>query len=387
MSVSRPGWFAIAVLASALFLSTFAVNIQAPLYRAYAEASGVGATAITIAFACYVGGLMPTLIFLGGLSDRIGRRIPVALALLLGAAAAALLAWSPNWSTLCLARFMIGVGIGLATSTGNAYMAEMLGADRVRTAALWVTSATSLGFGLGALATGISLALDGPTTFPWSFVALIAIAPLLTLLVMLLPKVDTPRAVSPLRLPTFPAGTWPYGIAIALGWSTTGFTIAVVPLELAARGLHGWTGLVVFLCNFVGFLCQPLARRLPNSTALLIGCALIPLGFLLLCLGAIWGILPLVLFGTGLSSAASYGFTYLGGLAEVSAKAGSDRARATAGYFIYAYVGFSIPVILGGLIADGAGLAAALWSFLAYLTAGNALLAIIMRRITGQSRL
>lgn len=382
-----PPRFSIACLSFALFLCTFGVNLQAPLYRAYAEASGVGATAVTIAFACYVGGLMPTLMFLGGLSDRIGRRIPVALALALGASAAGLLAWSPNWQMLCVARFMLGVGIGFATSAGNAYMAELFAPDRVRTAALTVTSSTSLGFGSGALATGISLALEGATTFPWSFAALLVLAPLVIVVVLALPRVDTPRAVSPLRLPAFPHGTWPYGIAIALAWSATGFTIAVVPLELAARGLHGWTGLVVFLSNFVGFLCQPLARRTNNATALMFGCGLIPLGFLMLCLGAIWGMLPLVLVGAGVTSSASYGFTYLGGLAEVSAASGADRARATAGYFVYAYVGFSIPVILSGLVADSAGLPTALWCFFVYLVTGNALLALILQRHKGRAGL
>ena len=31
-------------------------------------------------------------------------------------------------------------------------------------------------------------------------------------------------------------------------------TIAVVPLELAANGLRGWSGLVIFLAIFVGSL-------------------------------------------------------------------------------------------------------------------------------------
>jgi MFS family permease len=293
-----------------------------------------------------------------------------------------ILVLSPDWQTLCLARLMLGIGIGLATSTGNAYMTELFGTDHIRNAAFIVTSATSLGFGSGALATGVSLALAGPTTFPWSFAALLALAPIMVLAVMYLPKLDNPRPVSPIRLPAFPKGTWPYGIAIGLAWSATGFTIAVIPLELAARNLQGWTGLVIFLSNFIGFLCQPLARRIHNPTALMLGCLLVPMGFLLLCIGTLWGILPLVLIGAGITSSASYGFTYLGGLAEVSAQAAENRARATAGYFIYAYVGFSIPVILSGIIADSAGLPTALWSYLLYLVVGSALLAFALKRIS-----
>ncbi|MEQ8921872.1 MAG: MFS transporter, partial [Roseovarius sp.] len=232
------------LLALGLFTVTFAVNLQAPLYDAYAVESDVGATAVTLAFAAYVGGLMPTLLLLGGLSDRIGRRGPVALALILGAAATALLVQVPGWTSLVIARVLLGIGTGLATTAGTAYMTEILGADRARTAALIVTSATSLGFGGGALATGISLGLQGPTLLPASYIVLFVIAPTLAVIALVLPRVDAPRPVSLLRLPVFPVGTWMFGAAMALAWSTTGMTIAVVPLELAANDLGGWTGLV-----------------------------------------------------------------------------------------------------------------------------------------------
>ncbi len=67
-----PSVLSAALLALALFIATFAVNLQAPLYGAYAATSGVGATAVAVAFAAYVAGLMPTLLLLGGLfgSDR-----------------------------------------------------------------------------------------------------------------------------------------------------------------------------------------------------------------------------------------------------------------------------------------------------------------------------
>ncbi|MFC6588652.1 hypothetical protein ACFQDZ_16715 [Sulfitobacter pacificus] len=46
----------VSILALGLFTVTFAVNLQAPLYEAYAAESNVGATAVTVAFAAYVGG-------------------------------------------------------------------------------------------------------------------------------------------------------------------------------------------------------------------------------------------------------------------------------------------------------------------------------------------
>ena len=54
----------------------------------------------------------------------------------------------------------------------------------------------------------------------------------------------------------------------ALACSTTGMTIAVVPLELSMNDLGGRTGLVIFLAIFVGFLCQPIAWRMKNTQSL-----------------------------------------------------------------------------------------------------------------------
>ncbi|WP_404933131.1 MFS transporter [Nitratireductor sp. L15S-10] len=372
------------LLAAGLFTVTFAVNLQAPLYDAYAAESDVGATAVTAAFAAYVGGLMPTLLLLGGLSDRIGRRGPIALALILGAVATALLVQAPSWTSLVVARFLLGIGTALATTSGAAYMTEILGQDRAKGGALVVTSATSLGFGGGALATGISLGLQGPTLLPASYIVLFVAAPVLAVIALGLPRVDSAKPVSLLRLPVFPSGTWVFGAAMALAWSTTGMTIAVVPLELAANDLGGWTGLVIFLAIFVGFLCQPIARRMTNGDALALGFVLIPLGFLVLLAGVFFKVLAFVLAGTCITSAASYGFTYLAALAEVSLRAPDDRARATAGLFVYAYFGFSLPVIASGALADMLGLFLAMVIFATLQIAVTAIIVITWKR-TGVS--
>ncbi len=374
-----------ALLALGLFTVTFAVNLQAPLYDVYAAKSDVGATAVTVAFAAYVGGLMPTLLLLGGLSDRIGRRVPIALALILGAFATALLVQAPSWANLVIARFLLGVGTGLATTAGTAYMTEILNADQAKNAALVVTSATSLGFGGGALATGISLAVQGPTLLPTSYVALFVSAPILAMVALGLPRVDRPRPVSLMRLPVFPSGTWMFGAAMALAWSTTGMTIAVVPLELAANDLGGWTGLVIFLAIFVGFLCQPIARRMTNTRALTLGFVLVPLGFLVLLAGVWLKVLAFVLVGTGITSAASYGFTYLASLAEVTSRAPDNRARATAGLFVYAYFGFSLPVIASGALADMFDLLSAMVVFAAVQIAVAAIVLTRWKRRSVQS--
>lgn len=377
---------AVPLLALSLFTVTFAVNLQAPLYETYAAGSGRGAMAVTIGFAAYVAGLMPTLVLLGGLSDRVGRRGPIALALGLGGVATGILVIWPGWSSLVVARLMLGVGTAFATTAGTAYMAEIMGEARAGRAALVVTSATSLGFGGGALATGISLGLQGATLLPASYVALFLAVPGLMLGVLALPRVDRPRAVSPLRLPVFARGTWVYGVAMALAWSTTGMVIAVVPLELGARGLGGWGGLVIFLAIFIGFLCQPRARRMGPGRALALGFLCVPMGFAVLLWGVWLGLLWPVLAGACLTSAASYGFTYLAALAEVSRAAPEERARAVAGLFVYAYVGFALPVMASGALAGRVGLPEAMAGFAVAQAAATLITALLWARQVGIRR-
>ena len=113
---------------------------------------------------------------------------------------------------------------------------------------------------------------------------------------------------------------------------------------------------------------QAQRRRIAKPT----GIVLIPLGFAILLLGAWVQSIELVLLGTGLSSASSYGFTYLAGLSQVAIRAPDNRARATAGLFVYAYVGFSLPVIASGILADTFGLIEAMAAFLFALFIGCA---------------
>src|SRR5207247_1850560 len=82
------------------------------------------------------------------------------------------------------------------------------------------------------------------------------------------------------------------------------------------------------------------------------------------------------LAGAATAGAACYGFTYLGGLAAVSRAGGADRARAVSGYFLCAYLGFGLPSIALGFLADRIGVLPALVGFgLLVVVASLALLA------------
>lgn len=360
---------ACATLAFALCLITFAVNLQAPLYTAYAALSGQGAAATAVAFSGYVVGVLPVLLLLGGLADRVGHKLLIVAALGLSMAATLLMLLAPGLTTLAFARTLLGIGTALASATGTAYMGELMHNSDNRAAANRVTASTSLGFGLGAAATSLFL-LQGPTLAPGSFHLQLALALIALLVVLRLPDPVPRRATALLRLPFYPAGSLPFGFAILLAWACVGLVIALMPSILAQHHLANWSGLSTFCVISCGLLFQPLARRMspPRSTGL--GLLVLPCSYALLAWGAHSGNLIAVLAGAIGASSACYGFIYLGGLSAVNALAGAEKTRASAGFFLLAYMGFSLPVIFTGLLADRFGADTALGLFGALLLAG-----------------
>lgn len=341
-------------LAFALCLITLAVNLQAPLYIAYADLSGQGAAATAVAFSAYVVGVIPVLLALGGLADRIGRRPLIIAALLLSMIATSLMLLAPGLHTLALARLCLGLGTGLATATATAYMGELMGADHSARAATWVTASTSLGFGLGAALTSLFLLHEASLT-PGSFHLQLLLAALAVLLVWRLPDPRQAQRGAMLRLPFYPRGSVAYGFAILLAWACSGLVIALLPGILRQHGLSEWSGVSTFCVITCGLAFQPMARRMASSKATLLGLAILPCSYALLAWGADHGQLAAVLLGAVAASSACYGFIYLGGLAAVNHLAGTEKTRASAGFFLLAYFGFSLPVIFTGLLSDRLG--------------------------------
>ncbi|MCV9919527.1 MFS transporter [Pseudomonas sp. BT-42-2] len=372
-----PNRHAPALLAFALCIITLAVNLQAPLYITYADLSGRGAAATAVAFSGYVLGVLPVLLALGGLADRVGRRPLILAALGLSMIATLLILLAPSLETLGVARLFLGLGTGLASATATAYMGELMtGSDNSR-AANWVTASTSLGFGLGAALTSLFL-LAGPSLTPGSFHLQLLLAFIAIVLVWRLPDPRPAQRTAMLRLPCYPAGSLAYGFAILLAWACVGLVIALLPGILRQHGLSDWSGFSTFCVISCGLLFQPMARRLPSAQATLLGLAILPCSYALLAWGADSGALLAVLLGAVAASSACYGFIYLGGLAAVNQLAGSEKTRASAGFFLLAYMGFSLPVIFTGLLSDALGTRVALMMFGAGLIAGCLIVAAML---------
>lgn len=372
------------IVAVAIFLIAHAANLQIPLYSTYAKMAGFGSGISAIAFSTYVAGLLPTLILLGGVSDRIGRKTVILASLLFACVATFLTIAQPNIYTLFVTRVLQGIAVGLITGTGTAYLSALMPQNATKVA-VYVSLTTSLGFSSGALFTNAVLSYSN-SLVPFSYwIVFILILGCIGLAIGIPEQPTTSGTL--IRLPSFPPEAIWAGLAIALAWSLAGIVGIILPAQLAQYGLPNWSGPMLFIIVIAGVLFQPVARRLEARRSLQIGAVLLVLGYLTFTCGAWLGSLSLVLAGVAIAGTACYGFTYLGGLAEVVRLGGAQAARVTSGYFVCAYLGYGIPVVLIGFFSDRFGVVNTLVGFGAILAIGNALLIAVYQRFKQEKRL
>ncbi len=345
------------VISFALFLITLAVNISMPLFRPYAELAGFNNGQTALVLATYILGMLPCYVFLGGISDRIGRKPVLLFSLFLALASNLTITLFPTVYALIFARFFQGVALALSMGTGTAYISEIVhpNADASVRAANATSMATAIGFSGGAFMTSIALLIHF-SYLPFTYFIAIGITVIGIILAFLLPKLP-PIGGNLVRLPYFPEGYFPVNLSIAICWATTGVVIAIIPTQLATFHLTAYAGFCLVLINWTGGFMQPFIRkRFHPKTSLKLGFAIIPFGFGLVIVGSYFGFLPVVLLGTAFIGLAAYGFSYQGGLAIIADLGGSQKARAVSGYMFFGYVGFGIPAVVLGFLADSIGI-------------------------------
>jgi MFS family permease len=351
------------IVAFSLLLITLAVNISMPLFRVYAAAANLNNGQTSLVFAAYIVGMLPCYIFLGGLSDRVGRKQVMIAAVICALLATATITIWPNVYSLIFARFFQGVGVGLGMGAGTAYMSELLFPDQdAPTKAAGLASLyTAFGFGGGALATSIVLIVSF-TLLPVTYYLLLIVTLVGLVLLIRLPLLK-PIGGQLIRLPYFPRRSLPLNTAIGICWAATGLVIAIIPTQLAKFGLSSYSGFCLVLVNWTGAFIQPAIRNMNPLRSVKMGLLLTPLGFALVILGCNFGQIIIVLLGTAIVGLAAYGFSFLGGLALVTNLGGVQKARAVAGYMFVGYIGFGIPAVFLGYFADQFGIINALLLF------------------------
>ena len=354
-----------------------ATTIPLPLYGLLAARGGYGAGALAMAFACYAATLIVTAPFLGPLPDRIGRKPCVLIGVVLAAVSTLVLTAFPSIPALAAARVAQGLGMGCVTGAAAAWAAELAGGGPAggRRAAAVIAAATIGSFGAGGILTLAAVVAWPEQLPPVTFAAHLAFAALLLPLVARLPETLAAPQAGWFRRPGFPRGTLATTCAILPGWGVTGTVLTSVQSTLAAQGQPLTGPLAACGMMLVGVVAQQVFRRMAPRRAVRIGLAVLMLGAGLTFWGTAGGGLWPLLVGGAVVGIGTYAFIYLGGLAAVAeAASGEERARAVAGYFVVAHLGFSAVPLAVGLAVDAFGAGPAL----AGLWTGVALAALVL---------
>jgi MFS family permease len=363
-------------------------TVPSPLYPFYVESLGLTPFLVTVVFAAYAVGTLAALLLFGGLSDRVGRRPVLALAVAVAVASTlAFLLWQ-TLPGLLLGRVLSGFSVGLTTGTAPAALAE-LHPDR-RAATTVATVANMGGLGLGPVLAGVLAAhVPGPTTTPY-LVFLVLLVPALALVAV--PEsgpgraagvTEALRAVRPQRI-AVPEGAGARFAAAALAGFTAFALLGLFPSLTSSflRSVLGdpspqTVGLAVSVVFAAAVAAQLTAQRMDPDRAALLGVGLLPVGAVLLVLALAAGSLALflaaaVVGGTGI------GFAFQSAVARVAALATpAERGAVTSAFFVVTYLGITVPVVGVGELATVTTLTAAA-SALAVLVAALAAVCVAL---------
>ena len=281
----RPAAFA--AITAVLVLFTAAASAPSPLYVVYQQEWGFSAVTLTIVFAVYVVGLLASLLVLGALSDHVGRRPVLALAITLEALALVLFMTAGDVTLLLLARVIQGIATGAAMTTLGATLVDLNPPHAPGRAGVVNSSAPTTGLALGAIGCG-ALVQFAPAPTRLVYALLLGGAVLAAGVVAALPETSarrpgglaslTPRLGVPARLrPAF------YALIpiIVASWALGGLYLSLGPSVAASLfGLHSHLigGLVVTLLCGTGAVTALALRGWPTARLLSAGAVLLTAG-------------------------------------------------------------------------------------------------------------
>jgi MFS family permease len=349
--------------AGVLLIMMLGGTLPIPLYVLYEKQMGFGPLGVTVVFVAYVLGTLFVLVALGDLSDHVGRRKVLALAVLCAMISSALFLAASGIGLLIVARIVSGMAAGFATGTATAALAELQPRGDYQAAAVAASGSNMTGLGLGPLVAGLFaeyVAMPTRSVF-WAYLGACALA--LAALAAIPETVRHPDGVISLRPRlAVPPGMRPVMLGACLGvfaaFSVLGLFSSLVPTFLhGVLGVHNLAliGGGSFLIFVTAAITQAVSARLPARRSVSAG---VPL--LLVCLGTVEAalfaeVLWLFLVGT-IAGGIAVGFIFRGGLSELNRVAPArNRAAVVSAFFAVAYLGLGLPAVLTGLISLAIG--------------------------------
>ncbi|KAF1026943.1 MAG: Multidrug resistance protein MdtL [Pseudomonas sp.] len=347
----------------AITLLTFlaASSAPTPLYHLYQEGLHFSAAMLTLVFGIYALSLLAALLTVGSLSDHLGRKPVIFVALVLDMLAMLLFINADSVVWLIAARTLQGFATGMATAVLGA---ALLDTDRQQ-GPLVNSVAPLLGMACGAM--GCSLLVEyapQPTTLVYE--VLLGLMLLQALYVWRLPETVS-------RMPGALASLWPtlhvpvqarralwisLPVDVAV-WAMGGFYLSLAPsLVRAATGstsnLIGGALVAVLTLSGAGMIFS--LRNRPPGKVLRLGAVLLVLGVSLILAAVHLASLPLFFIAT-LIAGSGFGSGFLGALRSVVPLAlPHERTGLMSAFYVLSYLAFCVPSLLAGNLVRSFGL-------------------------------
>jgi MFS family permease len=369
--------------AAAIAFLVFAANAAvSPLYRIYQAQFGFSTTTLTLLFAVYIVVLLLTLLFLGSVSDYVGRR-PVMLAgLIVGAAACGLFLRANALETLFAARALQGVAAGLLAGTASAALHDLRPDGRATPVVS--SAAPTGGQALGAIgASALVQYAFAPTQLVWWLILAAFVVGVVAVVLMPEPGTVGPGVAGSLRLkvnvPHAARGAFVAALPALVGtWALAGVYLSLGP-SLAAELLHSknlvWGGVLIFLLTGLGAAASAVLAKRDPSAVLLGGCLALIVGALV-TLASIETGTPVALFIGTMVAGLGLGPAFMGAYRSTIALAPADeRVGLIAAIYIVSYLATGIPAVIGGIATSHYGLHSTAVVYLA-VVAGLAVVAV-----------
>ena len=363
--IARPASRSLTAVYATLTAITFSAVSAAPtpIYRLYRETLGLTPFAITFIFAVYSFTMIAAFLTVARLSDYVGRKPMIVLALGLNAVALLLFFVAGSAGALVAARAVQGVATGIALATLGALIAD--------TAPQWAATLNSvtafMGLALGSLISGVFV-----TFAPWPTHLVYAVLLGVTLGEMVIlawvaettsrkagawrgirPKLTVPKAAAAAMARLFPL--------TLSAWALGGFYLSLMPsLMIAATGVRSpLIGAAVVSALMVSGGVSSLATRaLEAGTTVRASAASLAIG-IVITLFAIAAGSPMGMFFGTIVAGAGFGASYGASLRVLLPLASShERAGLLSAYFVESYLAFALPAIAAGLAAPRFGLVA-----------------------------
>jgi MFS family permease len=282
--------------------------------------------------------------------------------LALAGASAVLFLVASGTASLYVARLLIGLGVGIASGTGTAWLADQYGQQRRATATLTAATANSAGIALGPLVGGL-LARYAVAPLRLPFIAyLLALAAVAVAAARSQDiHADRRRRLRDVRI-QFRLGVPRGTIRSFVPPAVTGFVIfalgglyfALIP-TIVIRDLHQTNvavgGLIVFELGAVAVAVMLLSRRIHPPAAMASALLLLIPAVALVTTAQAVESMRLLLIAAALAGAA-LALGYRGSLEVVNQVAPDERrAEVVSTYYIACFAGNAVPVIGLGVLA------------------------------------